>query len=153
MKELQVNPETTPKGKGMTGNHSLAPKQLWVNETEQAPIVQIRVANDRDTNHTTSKLPSFPIPNRQKPHESNGQIGISQDPSYTKYWILDIDQDCRQAKGTFSQTGIDTLHCRQLENKEQGNTLNKKVDNVMRGCEQKNKSVQTLEPDVHEQTV
>ena len=33
MKELQKIPEITPKGKGMTGYHSLAPKQLWVKET------------------------------------------------------------------------------------------------------------------------
>ena len=33
MTELQVIPETTPKGKGMTGKYSLALKQLWVNET------------------------------------------------------------------------------------------------------------------------
>ena len=32
MMELQVNPETTPKGKGMTRNHSLAPKLFWVIE-------------------------------------------------------------------------------------------------------------------------
>ena len=63
MKELQVIAETTPKGKGMAGNHSLAPKQLWVNETELVPIVQILMAKDRDTDHTTSKLPSHPIPN------------------------------------------------------------------------------------------
>ena len=73
MKELQVIPETTPKGKGMTGNHSLAWKQLWINETELAPIVQIQVANGRDTDHTTSKLSPHPIPSRQNPDESNGQ--------------------------------------------------------------------------------
>ena len=43
MKELQVCRETTPKCKGMTGNHSLALKQLWV--TELAPIVQIQITN------------------------------------------------------------------------------------------------------------
>ena len=85
MKELQVIAETTPKGKGMTRNHSLAPKHLWVNETELAPIVQIQRANNRDTDHTTSKLPSHPIPNRQKPDKRNGQIRIPQDPSCYKY--------------------------------------------------------------------
>ena len=74
MKELQVIPETTPKGKDMTGNHILALKQLWVNET--APIVDIQIANDRDTNHTTSKLSPPPISNRQKSDKSNGQIKI-----------------------------------------------------------------------------
>ena len=69
MKELQIIPETTLKGKGMTGNHSLALKQLWVNEAELAPVVQIQEANDRDTDHTTSNLPSHPIPNRQKPEK------------------------------------------------------------------------------------
>ena len=120
MKELQVNPETTPKGEGMTGNHSLAPKQLWVNETELAPIVQIKIAYDRDTNHTTSKLPSHPIPNRQKPDKSNGWISIPQDPSCTEYWSPDIDQECKKVKGMFSQKGIEVLHCRQLKirNKE-----------------------------------
>ena len=42
MKELQIIPETTPKGEGMTGNHSLAPKQVWVNKMELAPVVQYR---------------------------------------------------------------------------------------------------------------
>ena len=74
-------------------------------------IVQIQIANERDTNCTTSKLPSHPISNRQKPDESNGQIRILQDPSCNKYWIPDTDQECRQTKGTFNQTGTDALHC------------------------------------------
>ena len=52
MEELEFIPETTPKGKGMTGNHSLVLKQLWINETDLAPIGHIQIANDRDTNHT-----------------------------------------------------------------------------------------------------
>ena len=137
MKKLQAIPETTPKAKGMTGNHSLALKQLWVTETELAPIVQIQIANDRDINHPTSKLHSYPIPNRQKPDESNGQIRIPKDQSCNEYWIPDIDQECRQTKGTFNQTVIDALHSRQLQNKEQGNTLEQRVNDVIRGWEQK----------------
>ena len=76
MKELLVIPETTPMGEGMTGNHSLAPKLSWVNETELVPLVQIQIAKDRDTNHTTSKLSPHSIPNGQRPDESNGQIKI-----------------------------------------------------------------------------
>ena len=116
--ELHVIPETTPNGEGMTRNHSLALKHLWVNETELVPIEQIQIVNDKDTEHTTSKLSSHPIPNRQKPDESNGQIRIPQDPSCNEYWIPDIDQECRQTTGIFNQTGIDALHCRQLQNKE-----------------------------------
>ena len=71
MKELQVIPETTPKGKGMTANHSLALKQLWVNETKLAPIVQIQVLSDRETDHTSSKVPLHPSPNSQKLNKSN----------------------------------------------------------------------------------
>ena len=55
MKELQIIQETTPKGKGMTGNHSLALKQLWVNETKLVPIVQIQIANDG--------IPTIPLQN------------------------------------------------------------------------------------------
>ena len=112
MKELQVIPETTPKGKGMTRNHSLALKQLWVNETELAPIVQIQIVGDRETNHTSSKLPSHPSPNIQKLDKSNGWIRIPQDPSCNKNWVPDIDQECGQVKRMFYQTGIDVLHCR-----------------------------------------
>ena len=39
MKELQVIPETTPKGGDMIGNHFLEQMQLLVNETELALIV------------------------------------------------------------------------------------------------------------------
>ena len=60
----------------MTGYHSLAPKQLWVSETELTPAVWIQIAKDRDTDHTTSKLPLHPIPDRQKPDKSNGRIRI-----------------------------------------------------------------------------
>ena len=62
MKELQVVPETSFKGKGMTRNHIFAQKKLLVNETDLVPMVEI--ANDRVTNHTPSKLFSHPTPNR-----------------------------------------------------------------------------------------
>ena len=55
----------------MTRNHSLTPKQLWVNETELAPIVQIQVASERETDLTSSRLPLHPGPNRQKLDGSN----------------------------------------------------------------------------------
>ena len=115
MKELQVIPETTPKGKGMTGNHPLATNQLWVNETELVPIVEIEIANGKNTDHTTSKLSPHPTPKRQKPDKSNGQIETPQDPSCNEYRVPDIDQEGRQTKGAFDQTGVDALHCRQLQ--------------------------------------
>ena len=37
----------------------------------------------------------------------------------------------------FNQTDIDVLHCRQLQNKEQGNTLEQRVDSVIKDWEQK----------------
>ena len=117
MKELQVIQETTPKGEGMTGNHSLVPKQLWVKETELVPTVQIQIANDRDTDHTTSKLFLHPILNRQKPNKSNGQIKIPQDALCNEYWIPYVNQECRQTKGAFDHPGVDVLHCRQLQTK------------------------------------
>ena len=64
MRDLQVIPETTPKGEGITWNHSLTLQQLWVNETELAPIIQIELASDKETDHTSSKLPSHPSANR-----------------------------------------------------------------------------------------
>ena len=102
MKQLQVIPESTPKGKDMTGNHFLVQKQLWVNETELAPIVQI--ANNRDTDHTPSRLSPHPILNRQKPDETNGQVEISQDPSCNDYWIPDMNQEYRYTKEALDQT-------------------------------------------------
>ena len=77
----------------------------------------------------------------------------SSRPIHNKYWIPDIDQECRQTKGTFNQMGIDALHCRQLQNKEQGNTLEQRVDNVIRGWEQKTRVCKCQTLDVHEQTV
>ena len=53
----------------------------------------------------------------------------------------------------FNQTGIDALYCRQLQNKEQGNTLEQKVDNVIRGWEQKTRVCKPQTLDVHEQIV
>ena len=71
----------------MTRNHSLAPKQLWVNETELVPIVQIQIESDRETDHTSSKLPLHQSSNRQKLDESNKQIRIPQDPSCNENWF------------------------------------------------------------------
>ena len=91
MKKLQVIPENTPKSKDMTGNHFLAQKQLWINKAELAPIVQI--ANDRDTNHTPSKLFPYPMPNRKKTDKNNRQVEISKDPSCNNYWVPDMNQE------------------------------------------------------------
>ena len=105
--QLQVIPETTPKGECMTRIPSLAPKQLWVNKTELAPIVQIQVVSDRETDHTSSKFPLHPSPNRQKPDESKGLIRIHQHPSCNKNWDPNTDKECGKIKGMFNQTGID----------------------------------------------
>ena len=115
MKELQVVPETAPKGKSITGNHILAQKQLWVNDTYLAPMVQI--ANDRDTTHTSSKLPPHLTPNRLKPKDSNGQVDISHDPSCNDYWTPDINQVYMETGEAFDHTSADALHCRQLQDK------------------------------------
>ena len=96
-------------------------------------------------------MSSHPIPNGQKTYESNGQISISQDPSCNKYWIPSIDKECRQTKGALDQTSADALHFGQLQNKEQGNTLEQRVDNVIRGLEQKTKVHKAHTLDVHEQ--
>ena len=85
--------------------------------------------------------------------KSKGQIGIPQYPSCNEYWIPDIYKECRQTKGMFNQVGTDVLHCRQLQNKEQGNTLEQRVDDVIRGWEQKTKVCKPQTLDVHEQTV
>ena len=53
----------------------------------------------------------------------------------------------------FNQTGIDALHCRQLKNKEQWNTLEQGVDNIIRVWEQKTRVCKPQTLDVHEQTV
>ena len=46
-------------------------------------------------------------------------------------------------KRMFNQADIDVLHCRQLQNEEQGHTLEQRVDDVIRGLETKDKRVQT----------
>ena len=45
------------------------------------------------------------------------------------------------------------MHCRQLQNKEQGNTLEQKVDEIIRGWEQKTKVHKPHMLNVHEQTM
>ena len=53
----------------------------------------------------------------------------------------------------FNQTGINVLHCRKLQNEEQGHTLEQRVDNVIRGWEQKTIVCKPQTHNVHEQTV
>ena len=66
MKELQLVPGTTPKGKGITRNQILSQKQLWVgqqtDEIDIAPVVQI--ASDRDIDHMPPKSPPHLNSNR-----------------------------------------------------------------------------------------
>ena len=122
-------------------------------QTELAPIVQIQIVSDRETDHTSSKLPSHPSPNRQKLDKSNRQVRIPQDWSCNENSVPDTDQECGQMKRMFNQTGIDVLHCRQLQNKEKGNTLEQRVDYVITGWEQKKRVCKPQTLDVHEQTV
>ena len=53
----------------------------------------------------------------------------------------------------FSLTGIDVLHHRQLQNKEQGNTLEQRVDDLIRGWEQKTRVCKPQTLNVYEQIV
>ena len=68
MKELQLVPGTTPKGKGITRNQILSQKQLWIgqqtDEIDLAPMVQI--LSDRDIDHAHPKLPPHLNPSRQR---------------------------------------------------------------------------------------
>ena len=107
---------------------------------------------DRETNHTSSKSSSHPSPNRQKLDGSNGQIRISQDPSCNDNWVPHTDQECGQMMRIFNQIGIDVLHCRQLQYEEQGHTLEQRVDDVIRGWEQKTRVCKPQTHNVHEQT-
>ena len=52
----------------------------------------------------------------------------------------------------FNQIDIDALHCKQLQNKEQGNTLEERVDDLIKGWEQKT-TVCKFQTFGHEQTV
>ena len=52
----------------------------------------------------------------------------------------------------FNQTGIDALHCRQLQNKEQANALEQRVDDAIRGLDQKTRVCKPQTLNVHEQT-
>ena len=85
------------------------PKQLWVNETDCSVVPILQIANDRDTNHTPSKLSPHPVQNRQKPDKSNGQVEISQDPSCNDYWVPNINQEYRKTKEAFDQTSAIAL--------------------------------------------
>ena len=99
----------------MTRNHILAQKQLWVDEMDLAPMVQ--VDSDRDMDHIPSKLSPHPNPNSQRPNKSNGQVQISQDPTCNDYWAPVTNQEYRETKEVFDQRHADALHCRQLKTK------------------------------------
>ena len=75
----------------MARNQILAQKQLWIDETDLMPMVQI--ASDRDINHMPPKLSPLPNPNRQRPNKSNGKVEISQDPTCNDYWAPVINQE------------------------------------------------------------
>ena len=67
--------------------------------------------------------------------------------------VPDTDQECGQMKRMFNQTCIDVLHCRQLQNEEQGHTLEQRVDNIIRGWEQRTRVCEPQKHNIHEQTV
>ena len=73
MKELQLVPGTTPKGKEIKRNQILSEKQLWVvqqtDEIDQAPM--ICVSSVRDINHTSPKTSPHLNLCGQRPDESN----------------------------------------------------------------------------------
>ena len=83
----------------------------------------VQIAYDRDTDHTPSKLPPHLTPNRQKLKDSNGKVEISHDPFCNDYLTPEINQEYRETKEAFDQTSADALHCRQLQYKEQDNTV------------------------------
>ena len=109
--------------------------------------------SNRETDHTSSKLPLRSSPNKQKLDESNRQIRIYQDPSCNENWVPDTDQECGQLKTTFNQTGIDVLHSRQLQNEEQWHTMEQRVDDIIRGWEKRARVCKPQTHNVHEQTM
>ena len=66
---------------------------------------------------------------------------------------LVTNQGYRETKEAFDHTCADVLHCRQLQNKEQGNILEQRVDEVIRGWEQKTKACKPHIFNDHEQTM
>ena len=68
---------------------------------------------------------------------NNGQVEISQDQTCNEYWAHAINQQYRENKEAFDQKCADALHCRQLQNEQQDATLEQRVDEVIRGWEQK----------------
>ena len=100
----------------------------------------VQIASDRDINQTPPKLPPHPSPNRQRSNDNDGQVEISQDPTCNDYWVPVTNKEDRKTKETFDQMHADALHCRQLLNIEQGSTLEQRVDEVIRGWEQKTKA-------------
>ena len=142
MKELQLVPGTTPKGKGIIRNQNLSQKQLWVgqqrDDIDLAPMVKI--TSDRDINHTPPKSSPYLNPSRWRPNESSGQVESSQDPTLNVFWASVTNQEYRETKEASDKICADALHCSQLWNKEQGNTLEQRVDEVIRWREQKTKT-------------
>ena len=113
----------------------------------------VKIANDRDIDQMPPKLPPHPSSNRQRSNESTGQVWISQDPTCNDYWAPVTNQEYRETKETFDQMCADALHCRQLQNIEQGNTLEQRVDEIIRGWEQKTKAHKFCICDDHKQTM
>ena len=88
----------------------------------------VQIASDRYINYTPPK--SSPNPSTQKQNENNGQVEMSQDPTSNVYWVPVMNHEA------FDQIHADALHCRQVQNKKWGNTLEQIVDEVIRGWEQ-----------------
>ena len=78
---------------------------------------------------------------------------ISQDPTCNDYWAPVTNQEYKETKETFDQMHADALHCRQLQNIEQGDTLEQRIDEVIRDWEQKTKPHKLCIFDDHEQTM
>ena len=132
MKELHLVPGTTPKGKGIMKNQILSQKQLWVgqqtDEIDQAPMIW--VSSVRDINHTSPKTSSHLNPSGQRPE-------ISQEPTSNDYPSSVANQGYVETKEVCGQICAYALLCSQLQNEELGNTLEQRVDEIIRKREKR----------------
>ena len=130
-KELQLVPRTTPKSNRIMKNKILSRKQLWVGqqtgEIDQVPMIW--VSSVIDINHTSPQNIS------SKPKWT--KLEISQEPPSNDYQASVANQGYEETKEACDQIWADALLCSQLQNEEQGNTLEQSVNEIIRNREQR----------------
>ena len=96
-------------------------------------------------NHDDTSPKMFPHlnPSRQRPKETIRQVSVSKEPTPIDYQASVANRGYDETKKACDQIHADTLLYSQLQNEEQDNTLEQRVDEIVRKREQKTKANKT----------